>query len=308
MAVQPIHEASPQPGYYKMRRHRNGPWLPVAIWRKDGELLCAVGVEKKATDAREIWTYCAANKVDKDAAKHAFEKGWWPDQPPPIGDNLPPPDDPYEALKAEIEAKQKQATDWLGARPAVLMQKDADYAANAQRELLALNKRADAMFTAEKAPHLAAGRACDERYRFRSAVADVAEKLRKVFGKFMAEEEARQNAEAAAKFKAEQDRIAKERADKLARDPVAALTDPAPELPLAPEPVKVQVGGGVGRRAGLRTVWVPTVTDYQLAAMHYLNHPDLRAVVDKLVKHAVRDAKGSIVIPGVTIREDREAA
>lgn len=301
-----ISADNPLPGFYWMRRERGGKRIPVAIWKKDGVLVCRVGPDQ--VEPTSIWTYCAENKVDRDAAKFAFENGYWPDEPPPIGHNAPPSDDPFDVLKAEIEAKQEQAQKWLGARSVITTQADADYATNAQRELLALNKRADAMFTAEKAPHLAASRACDEKYRFRSTVADVAERLRKIYGRFMAAEESRLKAEAAAKHKAEQERIEAERKAKLADDPVAALTEPEPQLPLMPEPVKVQSGGGVGRRAGLKTVWVPTVTDYAAAAQFYINHPDLRATVDKLVKHAVRDAKGSIVIPGVTIKEEREAA
>lgn len=304
-----MHADHPRPGFYRMRRERGGKYAPVAIWRDaTGTLVCAVGVDKIATDPLSIWTYVADNPVSKEAAKFAFEHGYWPDEPPPIGHNEPPSDDPFEALKAEIAAKQQQAEKWLAARPTITTQADADYATNAQRELLALNKRADTMFTAEKAPHLEAGRACDAKYSFRKTVADVAERLRKVYGRFMAAEEARLKAEAATKHKAALERIEAERKAKLADDPVAALTEPEPQLPLLPEPVKIQAGGGVGRKAGLKTVWVPTVTDYEKAALHYINHPDLRAAVDKLVKHAVRDAKGSIVIPGVTIREEREAA
>ncbi len=313
-----ISADNPQPGFYKMRRGRDQPYLPVAIWRKDGELVCAVGVEKTATDPLSVWTYCADNKVSKEDAKFAFEKGYWPDQPAPIGHNEPPSDDPFEALKAELAAKQEQAEKWLGARSSVVTQKDSDYAVNAQRELLALTKRADAMFTAEKAPLLAATRACDEKWRFRTAAVDVAAKLRKVFERFMVAEETRLKAEAAAKLKAEQDRVTAERtkieaaqAKRLRDDPVAALTSPPPEmpeLPLEPEPVRVQAGGNVGRRAGLKTVWVPTVNDYLKAAEHFIQHPDLKAAIDKLVNHAVRDSKGTLQIPGVTIKEGRAAA
>ena len=303
-----LHADQPLSGWYKYRPNQEARWQPCVIWRQDGKLVCLLGYDKKPTDPNKIWTWVADNKVEKDAAKFAFANGFFPDEPPPVPARPNMPTDPFEALKVEIEDKRTQAEDWLKARPTIITQKDADYSRNAQAELLALNKRADAMFKAEKAPHLAASLACDDKYRFRATVADVAERLRKVFGRFMAAEEARLKGEADAKCKAEQERIAKERADKLARDPIAVLTDPAPELPLAPEPVKVQVGGGVGRKAGLKTVWIPTVTDYEKAALHYIQHPDLRAVVDKLVKHAVRDAKGSIVIPGVTITEGREAA
>ncbi len=316
MSTEPIFADHPRPGWYKMRYDRNGKWLPVAIWIQDGELVARVGAER--AEPSKIWTWCADKPVSKEAAKFAFAKGFWPDEPPPIGDNMPPVDDPYEALKAEIEAKQKQATDWIGARPVVLTQPDADYATNAQRELLALNKRADAMFVAEKAPHLEAGRVVDERYRFRGAVADVAARLRKIFDRFLAEEEKRQTVAAAAKHKAEvarieaeRKRLEAERAEKLRVDPIAALTEDPPELPLvpaAPEAVKVAAGGGIGRRAGLQDVWVGTITDYGAAAAYFINHPKMVELVDKLVAHQVKDLKASASIPGVTVSKERRAA
>ncbi len=316
MSTEPIFADHPKPGYYWMRRGRGGKRIPVAIWRKDEELVCRAGPD--VVDPLSVWTYCAENKISSEDAKFAFANGYFQDEPPPIGHNEPPPDDPYEALKAEIEAKQKQATDWIGARPVVLTQPDADYATNAQRELLALNKRADAMFVAEKAPHLEAGRVVDERYRFRGAVADVAARLRKIFDRFLAEEEKRQTVAAAAKHKAEvarieaeRKRLEAERAEKLRVDPIAALTEDPPELPLvpaAPEAVKVAAGGGIGKRAGLQDVWVGTITDYGAAAAYFINHPKMLELVDKLVAHQVKDLKSSASIPGVTVSKERRAA
>ena len=174
--------------------------------------------------------------------------------------------------------------------------------------MLALNKRADGMFKVEKAPLLEASRACDAKWSFRSATAGVAERLRKLYGRWAADEERRLHAEAAAKLKTETARIEAERKAKLADDPVGALTDPEPQLPLLPDLPKVQVGGGVGRRAGLKTVWVPTVNDYLAAAGYFAEHPDFKSAIDKLVNHAVRDSKGTLQIPGVTVTQERVAA
>ena len=94
-------------------------------------------------------------------------------------------------------------------------------------------------------------------------------------------------------------------------DPIAALTEPEPELPIipaAPEPVKVQAGGGIGRAAGLKTVYEPEITDYQKTLAHYQNHPDVQAVIEKLVKAETRLHKAATNIPGVTVRTERRAA
>ncbi len=174
------------------------------------------------------------------------------------------------------------------------------------------------MFLVEKAPILAASEACGDKYRFRESVKDCAERLRKGFGKFMADEEERQKREAAAKFKAEQIRIAAERAAietaakrEMEDNPVAALTSPPPEmpeLPLGPEPVKIQAGGGIGRKAGLRDNWIGVIEDYPATLAYFAGHPDVRAAVEKLVKHTVKDMKGSGKIPGVKISNERVPA
>jgi hypothetical protein len=214
-----------------------------------------------------------------------------------------------------IEQQRARAEEWLAKRPTILQQADANLAVNMQKELLRLNKEADALHKAEKAPALEKARAIDDKFRFRAEVADVADKLRKVFGRFMADEEARQKAASVAKWKEEQARVAAEQArlqaereEKLRTDPVAALTeDPPvmPQLPLGPEPVRVQAGGGVGRRAGLRDSWTGVIEDYPAALAYFADHPDVKSVVQKLVTHVVRDAKGAIKLPGVKINHER---
>lgn len=311
----PLHENAPQPGFYRYRRHRTARWEPCAIWLKDGELVCRISGQME--DPYSIWTYVADNKVDKAAAKFAFENGRWPDEPEePLRSNLP--DDPFEALKAEIDDKVAQAEDYLAKHTEIKSQETCNLFRNIQAQLLALNKRADGMHEVEKRPILEAQRSCDDKFRFRATVKVVTERLRSRFEAFMKAEERRLKEEAEAKFRAEQERVAAERkriagelAKKLADDPVAALTETLPELPLAPiapEQVKVSAGGGFGRKAGLKTVWIPQIEDYHAALMHFENHPDIRSELERLVNHAVRDSKGSAKIPGVKVTEDRRAA
>lgn len=311
----PLHEDQPIPGFYRYRRHKTARWEPVAIWIKEGALVCRVA--DRMMDPLEIWTWVADNKVEKDAARFAFENGRWADEPEePARNNLP--DDPFEALKAEIEDKLVQAEDYLTKNPEIKSQETCNLFRNLQAQLLALNKRADGMHEVEKRPILEAQRACDDKFRFRATVKVITERLRSRFEAFLKSEERRLREEAEAKFRAEQERVAKERqrieaerAQKLASDPVAALTETPPELPpvpIAPEQVKVQAGGGFGRKAGLQTVWVPQIVDYQAALAHFSEHPDVKAVVERLVKHVVKDSKGSAKIPGVNVIEDRKVA
>lgn len=303
--TQPLHEASPQPGFYRYRRNKTARWEPCAIWLKDGELVCRIS--DRMEDAHAVWTWVADNKVSKEAAQFAFKAGHFPDEPTPVPlSNLPA--DPYEALKVTADEKQARAEEWLKAIDKVTTQEQANLARNMQAELLEINKEADALFTAEKAPHLKAGRAVDTKYRWRDAIGTTAAKLRKAYGGFMAAEERRQKAEAQARYNAELDRLAKERAAQKTNDPVAFHTSAEPELPLAPETVRVTAGGGVGRKAGLRDNWVPVFDDYAAAAVHVIHHPDVRAEVERVIRHMVKDAKGACAIPGVTIKNERVAA
>lgn len=312
----PIHADQPHAGYYRMRQHKDGPFLPVCIYVKDAALVALIGAAKTYRPATEVWTYCADRPVTKEAAMHAFANGnVWPDMPVPTPlSNMP--NDPFDALLAEIADKQEQAEALL-AKGDAKSELDSNLARNLQAELLALHKRADAMFKAEKDPITEAGRVVDEKFRFRVTLKSFADKLRGVWERFLKAEEDRLRKELAAKRKADEERIAAEnaklaaeRAALMESDPALALaSDPPAPVELPPvEPVKVNAGGGFGRKGGLKTEWVPRIDDYRAALAHFAEHADVRAAVEKLVKAATRAGKETTKIPGVTIIEDRRAA
>jgi hypothetical protein len=190
-------------------------------------------------------------------------------------------------------------------------------ARNMQAALLQLNKRADAMHKLEKQPHLDAGRVVDTKFDFRKVVATIADRLREVFTAFMRAEESRQRAAAQKKFeedlrRAEEARkAAEEERKRLERDdPAIALigeSEPLTDLPSQLEPVKIQVGG-VGRKAGLKTVYIGRILDWQKVLHHFSGHKQVRDVLQKLVDADVRLNKTQCTIPGVEILEERVAA
>ena len=75
-----------------------------------------------------------------------------------------------------------------------------------------------------------------------------------------------------------------------------------------PEPVKVQVGGGVGRKAGLKTVYIGRILDWQKVLQHFSGHQQVRDLLQKLVDADVRLNKTQCAIPGVEVLEERVAA
>lgn len=306
----PIHENHPYPGRYKMRR--GDTWLPVAIGPDaDGEIAAIVDGAK--ADPVKIWTWCAKTPVTQDAYKFRVANGHWPDEPKPVArSNMPA--DPLAALLVEIEDKSAQAENLLNGE--IADQTQCDLARNMQAQLLALNKRADAMHKEEKAPILDAERAVEAKFSFRKNVASLAFALREKFERWMKAEERRQVEEASRKLREEQARVAAERARieveraKLKEDePIAFHTSPEPELPempTAPEPVKVQAGGAFGRKAGLKSVWVPVITNYHEALAHFGENAKVKDLIQKLGEQAVK--AGARDLPGFDIREDRRAA
>jgi len=94
----PVHENDPQCGYYRMRRGRGGPWVPVAIWKErpgslapsensensdSGKLVCLVdGVE---WDPFEVWTWVCRYPVPYETYVAVAERGEvWPEDLPDL--------------------------------------------------------------------------------------------------------------------------------------------------------------------------------------------------------------------------------
>jgi hypothetical protein len=308
----PIIADEPYPGRYKMKR--GNVWLPVAIGFDEFGNLTAL-VDGKRVNPLDIWTWCAKWPVTQDAYKFRKANGHWPDEPKPmIGANMP--SDPLEALLAEMEDKIAQAEDLLTKHPVIETQQVCDRARNLQAQLLSIIKRADEMHAAAKRPVLEKGKEIDEQFRFRATVKTLSERLRQSFGAFLVAEERRQREAAQRRFEAdraaaeaERQRIEAERARQKQDDPVAYHTSPEPELPqmpAGPEPVKVQAGGGFGRKAGVKSVWVPVLTDYKAALAHFAEHAKIKELVQKLGEQAVK--AGARDVPGFEIREERRAA
>jgi hypothetical protein len=303
-----IHADKPQPGYYRMRDGKNGPYVPVAIWHKDGDLVCRVANSKR--DALDVWTSCASNPVAKEAAKHAFDTGTWPSDAPESGHNSGD-----VSLAEQIKDYAAQALSWLR-QSGIMDANSKDMAANYRARLLELKKEADAARETEKKPHDLAAKAVQAKYKPMIEEADAAaEEIRSALTVFMRDEERKEREAREKAWREEQERVAAERArieaeraEKLAKDPVAALTESEPELPMAPsapEPVRVQAGGQRGRKTGLRTVTKYVVTDHEAALAFFAKSEDVRELVQKLAERA---AKAGVTVPGVEKQEEKVAA
>lgn len=320
----PVSADKPEFGFFWARASKQGGRIPVCIYADgNGELVARWGTraEHRLEDPGARWTWIADQPCERDAYKFAWETGAWPcgtgtTAAATVGDNLPT--DPFDRLQAEVSDTLDRAETFLNDASKPADKTRADMARNMQAQLLALTKTADAMHKAEKQPHLDASRAVDEKFRFRDKIDAACKRLRTIFENWMRAEEAnaraeaeRKHREAVARAEAERARVAAERAKLHRDDPISALTSDEPELPplpLAPEPVRINVGGGVGRAAGLKSEWVGAVVDYEATLRHFRAHPNIKAEIEKLVKAAVRVGKSQTAIPGVKVTESRRAA
>lgn len=310
-----IVDGRPENGFYRMRRSRNGPWLPVAIFTTTaGEHVALVGSERKREDPNYIWTWCAKHPVAQADAKHAFANGnTWPSDAPTIGDNAAKAGiGPIELLRDYMET----ARSWFSKIGKIDNQKAADQAANYADEILRLKSSADAERDAKVRPHLEAQREINGQYKPTIDEATVlARQIKDASTGYLVSEKRRLEDEARAKYEAqrraaelERARIEAERAKQMRDDPIAALTSPEPELPIAPlppEPVKVHAGGQRGRRMGLRKETVYSVADFDAVYAWAKDNPKVREAVEKV---AIQAAKAGVAVPGIKAEEVERAA
>lgn len=296
----PIHDGQPECGRYKMRRGKNGPFHPVAIFLQNGEMKAAVG--KEFVDPDSIWLHAVKNPISESDYKHALQHGHFPDEPPPrtaIGGNSPP-ETIDELIPLEIEA----AGEWLKSIGEIKSQQDADIAGNRVSELRRLKKEAETAHATEKKPILEEGRKIDGKWKpLISSVDDAVKALLNAVNRWGAAERARLAREAEeARKKAEADAEAKRRE-------ASSQGLPEPEdvpLPLEPTPPpKIQVGGARGAKIGFRTETIAVIENYQAALAHFAEHEDIKSCVQKLAQRA---AKAGMPVPGVKIEKVQKAA
>lgn len=295
-----LAEDDPLSGYYRIRLVKDGPLLPVAIWREAGKLIVLCNGE--VAPLHRVWPMCVWTPVPYEWFEAVEDRGeMWPDDgmaqveataPRGIGDNAPPDEDEADTIKRQIEA----ATGVAEAEHKVINSDEQAAAAQTIRSRLnELAGTADKRREALKRPHLEAGREIDGKWnplvRAAEAAAFAIRNALKVWEnkKLAAEREAerqRQEAEAARAFE------------------VQSGAQPAPLPPPAPaKPTTIK--GATGRAASVRIVKVAKVTDYDAAYAHLKAIPEIKAAIDKIAQRMV-DAGNSV--PGVEVMEERRVA
>lgn len=292
----PILEDDPQQGFYRLRKYKNGPWLPVAIWieqpkdedgNPDGDERVITKLESTIVDPDTVWLSCARHTVTYEDYTARIKTGEWPNEAPsPIGHNQGDEQSLADLIKDETE----RAAAWLEGRK-ILTQADADKAGNWVDQIAALGKKAENERKFKKQPHWDAGLRVDAEYKPLTAAASQAvTNLKRALSPYLQAREAEKRKEA-------------DRAAKKAREAAEASNEPVEAAP--PPATKVKAGGAAGRSVSLRSFVSADITDYRAALKHFANHDDVKTVIQKLANAA---AKAGVEVPGTKIKKERRAA
>lgn len=297
----PVHDSDPQPGFWRKRTSKAGPFVPVAIWEHDGKMVALV--DGKEADAEAIWTYVCQHPITEAQYHARVETGKWHDEddavtrslsPPPVGHNNPPTDE-AEVLKGQIDAASEGVTEYAEIKD----DETAKKAQSLRSRLLELSGEAEKKHKVEKAVPLEEGRRIDKRwFPLRDAATAGANAIRAALS---AHETRKDKAakEAAAAAEAERQRLLREQ---LAKHPEA----PIPQEIVAPPPppaAPAKIAGSYGRAASVKVVKIATVEDYNEATTYFRDNLDYRALIDKLAQKAVNDGH---TVPGVKVTEERK--
>lgn len=308
----PVHDGDAQPGFWRKRTSRSGPFVPVAVWEQDGKLV-ALCDGKEAVPA-DLWTYICRYPVTEDAYYSRVATGRWTDEdegvaqslaPPSAGHNAPPQGE-AETLESQIDAASSNAE----AYAEITDDETAAKAQSARSRLLELSGQADKRREALKRPHLEAEKAIDGLWQpLVKKAKEAADGLRKAIAahetrKFKEAEKVRLAEEAKARAaETERKRLL---AEQLAAHPEA----PPPPEPPKPEPIQVPqppaqttIRGAYGRGAAVKEVKRAVVNDQDAAYAFLKTHKEMKDLVAKLAQRAV-DA--GYEVPGVTVSIERD--
>lgn len=308
----PIHENDPQPGYFRMRKGRGGPWVPVAIWDADAGSCLACLVDGSEKDPFEVWTWVCRYPVPYETYVAVAEQGQaWPEDLPALKKARPvsglasleplsystdqslqasasrsadaPPFPPLghnsagvseaEVFLKEMGALAISCDEWLSEVPEISSQVQADKAANYAERFGNLENRAEEARTIEKKPILDQGRSIDSKWKpVISKALESKVKLKKLIEPYLIAELKRQK-----------------------------------ELGHNGEPPRA---GTMGRRIGLRSRMIIKVTSPSDLETHYKADPRLwadKAISEAITKLAEIDLAANKPIPGATLIEELTA-
>lgn len=300
----PVHDSEPQPGFYRKRTHKAGPYVPVAIWEQDGKIVALCN--GREAEAAELWTYVCKYPIAEEWYHKRMSGAPWPDEdaavsaslaPPPAGHNNPPTDE-AEILEGQIDAATAGAEQYAEIND----DETASKAQSLRSRLLELSGNADRLREDKKRPHLEAGKVIDAKFMPLVKLAkNAANAIRTALGQH--ETRKPRAAEAARKLEEEARVKAAREAEPLdGLEELIGQATPAP-APL-PEPAPA-IRGAYGRAAAVKVVKVAKVVDQDAAYLALKSQPEITALIQKLAQKMV---DSGFSLAGVEITEERKVS
>lgn len=286
-------------GRYRMRKHKDGPWVPVAVWPLEGHDYPACRIDGYDVDfetAQAKASFFHQNPVTQAQYAEYEETGRWWDEVG-LGHNNPPDDiadqNDLARLQAEFEALEKEAAPLIAAK--IETQDQADRLGALANALTKIKTGADKLRKAKKQPHLDAGKAVDDKWNpLKNAAEDQVKKIQAASTAYL--KRIREEREAEVRRLEEEARTAND------FDTVKEKIIEAQQVQSA----RVNVGSS-GRGIGLKEVVEAEIVDFDKALNdpHIKNDRELRDLVRKLATRAVR---AGIDVAGVERATREEAA
>jgi len=286
----------PQCGYYRLRRSKDGPWLPVVIMFDEATGFALYVGKDLSDNINRDWRQCAERDVSYLAYSHCFTHGSWPGEAP-TSDGRPRDNAGEQSLIEQLAERIALDKEWLDKFPKLETKLQADEAANRKGALGALRAKTDKEREAEKAPHWKECQRIDGEYNPTIKKADPLLKLlQQRIDVFDAEERAR--AAAAAAIIAATQPTPGPSLTGGGQPPLPSVAEPG--VSEAPPP-PTRYGTGVGRAVKAKPLPVAfTITDQDAVYQFHRDDPEVIALMQKLAKRCV-DA--GITCPGVAAQE-----
>jgi hypothetical protein len=272
-------------GFYR-NRAREGGMIPIAIWRdSDGKVWVKNGrgagkiVEDEEAFCERVFSWCCKNPVSEDAYQHFMIENRWPDDaPPPAIEKSNLPEDPFEALKVELQSELEELEAAL--KQPVTDSEAASRFGNWRIRFAEAWARGEEMRKVEKKPHDDGAKAVQAKFLPVLTLADRGKNLiDDALRKFMNAEKERQ--------RQERQKIA---------DAARAAGVENPEELMAPE--KKVVVETVGRKVVQTTTYKAVIDDYPKALEALRDHPTVVEAVQSVANASAR-SKARLPIAGV---------
>lgn len=267
----PVSADRPQCGFYRMRRGIKAPWECVAIFIRDDAFVALV--DGNEVPPNSVWHWCCTNPITEMAYHHARETGQWGD----LDDTvliLQAKDAVPERFKTSAPHQRLAQQIGLATGSAVLYDRidDETTAMKAQSlraKLLELAGTADKLRETEKRPFFEQTKLID------GAWMPLVKSAREAAGKI-------RNA------------LSRYETLKAAEATMTRRNEPPPE----------RIVSGYGRAASIRDVIVvDAVTDWPALFAHYAGDQRAR---DAILKLAEKDARDGVMLPGVTLKMEKD--